>query len=390
MKYAQVRLKQGREKSCKAYHPWVFSGAVDTIDPVLLTGDIADVVSAEGDFLGRGFFNKTSSITIQIASFQPVSIDKDFFLTKIEEAIRVRKELVLSSNAMRIMHGSGDFVPGLIIDQYDRFLSVQFLSSALVNRKQMIVDALVSRINPKGIYDRSDSGLKEEEGIEYTGGVVYGEAPHDRLYITEDGIEYPVLIKSGQKTGFYLDLRGTRRLVRQFACAKSVLNLFCYTGGITICALMAGAQSVTSVDSSKQALDVLNSELSRLSLLSRHTTVCSDVFNYIRKSKEQYDLVVVDPPPLCPRKANIQKASRAYKDLNLHAIRVAKKYGFIVTLCCSHHISIDLFQKIIFASAKDAGRNVRIVKIICQEPDHPVNIFHPETEYFKGFLLAVM
>ncbi len=385
----QITIKSGREKSILARHPWVFSGSIEKIGGDPKTGDIVDLISSKGEFLARGFYNDFSNIKVRIATFKKEDINKNFFAGKIENAVKFRQKLNISSDAIRLFNDSGDFLSGFSADKFGEYIVVQFTSAGLYSRKELITEILVDKYNPKGIYDRSETSLKSEEGIEVKSGCIYGEIPPDLFYITEDGIKYPVLIKSGQKTGFYLDLRGVRSFVKNYAEDLSVLNLFSYTGSLSLCALESGASFVKSVESSKTFLGFLENELKYRALTSKHESVCENAFEYIRKVTNKYDMIIVDPPPLCQKKSHIDKSARAYKDINMNAMKLTEDGAMIITLCCSHHISMDLFKKIIFASAKDTGKNIRIVKTICQEPDHPVNIYHPETEYFKGLILIV-
>ncbi len=396
MNYGCVYLKAGREKSVLAFHPWVFSGAIKRIDEGINNGDIVDVYTADKKYIGRGLYNEASSIAVRIMSFEQVSLNLDFFVTKLRDAKQLRDSMNFTAEAVRYCNGSGDFLPGLYVDAFSGYLVVQLSSYGLVRMKDTIVNAIQEVFFQddtfKGIYDRSDTVIKNEEGIDVTRSVLYGELPPEKLYITENGVKYPVFITEGQKTGFYLDLRGSRDLLGSISAGKSILNLFSYTGSFSIKALASGAEKVVSVESSKKFCTMLDDEIngSCQQHADKHEAVCDNAFEYIRSLNAQYDVVVVDPPPLCKSKHDVTKSSRAYKDCNMHAIRVAKKNGFVLTLCCSHHISIDLLQKIVFGAAKDAGRMVQIVSQIGQEPDHPVNIYHPETSYFKGFLLRVL
>lgn len=390
--YPRITVKASRDKSIRAFHPWVFTGAIDHIDKKISNGDIVDVVSHRKEFLGRGMYSESSSIAVRILTFDDVPVDRQFFMRRLTDARELRDSLKLTTNALRLCNGSGDFLPGLYLDAYGDYIVLQCTSAGIAVRKDMIIGCINHLYSPKGIFDRTDTTVKAEEMVQITQGTVSGAAPPRRLVIEEDGVEYPVFISEGQKTGFYLDLRTSRSIVRRYAANASVLNLFSYTGSFSLCSLKAGARNVVSVESSKQFVQMLDDEISLAmsDAAARHTNVCANAFEYLRTvADNEYDMVIVDPPPLCQRKHDVTKSSRAYKDCNMHAIRVAKKGGFVLTLCCSHHISIDLFRKIVFAAAKDTGRMVQILAVVGQEPDHPVNVYHPETEYFKGFLLAV-
>lgn len=385
----KIIIKPGREKSIVARHPWVFSGSIKQAVGNLKTGDIADLVTVKNEFFARGFYNESSAIKVRILSFTKKEINKNFFADKIENAFKLRQRLNISNQAIRLFNDSGDFLSGFSADKFGDFIAVQFTSAGLYLRKDVITDLLAHTFNPRGIYDRSETSLKSEEGIEAKPGPLFGETPPDLLYITENGIKYPVLIKTGQKTGFYLDLRRVRALLSQYSRDRSILNLFSYTGSLTLCALHSGASFVKSVESSKYFLGILENELTMRNISSKHESIFANAFEYVRHDNNKYDLIIVDPPPLCRKKSHVEKSARAYKDINMNVMKLLKDGAMMITLCCSHHISLDLFKKIIFAAAKDAGKNVRIIEIICQQPDHPVNIYHPETEYFKGLVLIV-
>ncbi|RJP60316.1 MAG: class I SAM-dependent rRNA methyltransferase [Candidatus Auribacter fodinae] len=384
-----VQLKKDRDKSIRAYHPWIFSGAVQVVLHAPQTGDIVDVIDASGKFLGRGFYNNSSSIVVRVHTFEDIPLDEEYFRHRIHAAVEYRKKLGINSNSMRVVNGSGDFIPGLIIDKYGDTLAIQFNSAGLYMRKDIIVKYLVEEFNPSCVYDRTDEKTRAEENINATDQLLYGSENSESLTVMEGDMSFPISVVHGQKTGFYLDLRSVRNRIRTMAKNKSILNLFCYTGSISLTALSAGASSVASVDSSQSVLDMLNAEIEKRGFTEKHRSTCDNAFEFVRKEQELFDIIIVDPPPLCKKKMHVDKSSRAYKDVNMHAFKIAKTGGFVITLCCSHHISMDLFKKIIFAAAKDTCKNVRIAETIGQEPDHPVNVYHPESEYFKGLLLYI-
>ncbi len=382
-------LKKGKEKPLENRHPWVFSGAIDQIDEDCQSGDLVRVLSADNDFLGVGYFNAASQITVRLLSFEDVPIDRLFLERRMDEAARLR-ELWFSdpaeTNAYRLIHSEGDFLPGLIVDRYADFLVVQLLTAGMERFRSEIIDILSKRVPSRGIFEKSDTKERELEGLASRNERVFGEELPGLIEIRENGLRFLVDAKQGQKTGFFLDQRENRELVKSFSHGRKILNCFSYTGGFSVYAASGGALSAVSVDSSKPALEVAARNFALNGFQIPHGVISEDVFEYLRKVQSPFDLIILDPPAFCKSKPQIEKAARGYKDINLCAFKKLSKGGVLFTSSCSSFISPDLFQKIVFGAAKDAGRDVRILAKTSHPKDHPINIYHPEGEYLKGLL----
>lgn len=392
MEYGRVFLKAGKEKPLRGFHPWVFSGAIDRLDDTLKPGDLVKVHSAREEFLGVGYFNPDSQITVRMLGFKDEPVDLAFFVKKFTQAKKLRDELMPpETNAIRWVHSEGDFLAGVIVDRYGDYLSVQFLTKGIQMLRPLILEAIRKVFQPKGICERIDPDMRRMEGmLAGEKSETQGELPA-KVEIEEYGHRFWVDIKSGQKTGFFLDQRENRNLTGGCSKGKNVLNCFAYSGGFSVYAAKGGASSVTSVEIQKKAVETMkvNFELNHLSG-EQYQFVCEDVFEFLRKDTHEYDLVVLDPPAFCQHKNQIHKASRGYKDINLYAMKRLRPGGLLFTSSCSAFISPDLFQKIVFGAAKDAGREVQIIQKTSHPMDHPINIYHPEGEYLKGLFLRVI
>jgi 23S rRNA (cytosine1962-C5)-methyltransferase len=390
-----IILKTDRDKSLLRRHPWIFSGAVECIDGAPASGDTVPVRDADGKFLAWVAYSADSQITARVWSWNEKDvIDAAFFRSRIANALAARHTLGLErvSNGMRIIHGESDGLPGLIVDQYDDVLVMQLGSAGPEHWRETIADILQELCAPVCIYERSDSDGRELEGLPKRCGVVRGTLP-DKVEVTENGIRFAVDVAAGQKTGFYLDQRDNRAFTGTLAADRDVLNCFCYTGGFSLYALRGGAKSVLSIDSSQEALQLAqaNVELNGLDS-SKAEWQCADVFEALRKLRDQnrkFDLIVLDPPKFAPTAAFAEKASRAYKDINLLGFKLLRPGGLLFTYSCSGGISDDLFQKIIAGAALDAGVDAQIVKKLHAAADHPVLLSFPEGAYLKGLVLRV-
>lgn len=375
----------------RGFHPWIFSGAIDRLDDDYKTGDLTKVYSDKEEFLGIGYLNPRSQIAVRMLTFKDEVIDLQFFISRIEQAKKMRDEfLPPKTNALRLIHSEGDFLPGLIVDRYGDYLVVQFLTAGMETLKPTILDALKYVLHPKGIYEHDDVDARKMEGLEESAHVLYGPEPPDFVEIEEYGHKFIVDIKTGQKTGFFLDQRENRKKIADRSKDKRVLNCFAYTGGFSVYAAKAGAKSVRSVEVQERALNNMktNFELNGFSG-PQYEFIGEDVFDYLRSDKQIYDLIILDPPAFCKNKNQIQQAARGYKDINLFAMKRLCSSGILFTSSCSSFIDPDLFQKIIFGAAKDASRNVQIIEKTSHSFDHPINIYHPEGEYLKGLFLKV-
>jgi 23S rRNA (cytosine1962-C5)-methyltransferase len=388
-------LKADRDKSLLRRHPWVFSGAVERIDGAPASGDTLAVRDASGKFLAWAAYNADSQITARVWSWNEKDlIDKTFFRNRIAGALKARRALGLGrdSNGMRLVHGESDGLPGLIVDKYGDVLVMQLGSAGPEHWRDTLADILQELCSPVCIYERSDSDGRELEGLPVRSGVLRGALP-DKVEVTEHGIRFAVDVAAGQKTGFYLDQRDNRALTGTLAADCDVLNCFCYTGGFSLYALRGDAKSVLSIDSSQEALQLAQANVELNSLdASRAEWQCADVFEALRKLRDQnrkFDLIVLDPPKFAPTAAFAEKASRAYKDINLLGFKLLRPGGLLFTYSCSGGISDDLFQKIIAGAALDAGVDAQIVRKLHAAADHPVLLSFPEGAYLKGLVLRV-
>lgn len=396
----RIILNKGKEQSLKRFHPWVFSGAVKKMEggePA--EGDVVEVYSSVGEYLGKGHY-QIGSITVRILTFNKEEIDDSFWYNAINGAYNARKTLGLVANsdndAYRLVHGEGDFLPGLIIDIYGATAVIQAHSAGMFLAKDSIAKALreVYGASLHAIYDKSEGTAPFKAGLDLKDGYIYrsSELESDASAVLENGNKFYVNWVEGQKTGFFLDQRDNRALVKQYAKGKNVLNLFCYTGGFSIYALSGGAKHVDSVDSSRKAMDMVvkNVQLNGFEEGVHHTSYCEDAIEFMRKCEgNKYDLMIVDPPAFAKHRGALDNALRAYKRLNALAIEKVKPGGVVFTYSCSQVVDKHNFALAVFSAAAQTGRRVRILHRLTQPADHPVNIYHPEGEYLKGLVLLV-
>ncbi|MCJ7705930.1 MAG: class I SAM-dependent rRNA methyltransferase [Desulfobacterales bacterium] len=390
--HPKIILKKGKEKPILRGHPWVFSGAVARAEGDLSPGEIGEVYSGDGKFLGIGQFNPRSQIILRLLTRRREVLDSSFFRGRLLQADALReKELRAKTNGYRAINAEGDFLPGLIVDRYGEILVLQCLTAGMERLKGLFIDLLVRDFNPKSIYERSDVSSRKEEGLPEAKGLLYGEEILDPVEMEEYGCRFRVDVKEGQKTGFYLDQRENRFSLQKVSHGKKILDCFCYSGGFSIHAGLGGAKEITMVDSSEEALKRAKDHfvLNHLKGISPHL-IRGDAFEVMRSLEPDYDIVVLDPPPFAKKKAHLPGASRGYKDLNLQAFRLLKREGLLFTFSCSHHMNWDLFQKIVFAAAVDSGRRVQLLARRGHPIDHPVDLSHPEGEYLRGMICRVL
>ncbi|HYK75892.1 MAG TPA: class I SAM-dependent rRNA methyltransferase [Daejeonella sp.] len=393
-----VRLKKGKEKAVRQLHPWVFSGAIEQVQGKPENGEVVRVTDHQHEFLAYGFYNKQSRVALRLLEWNPdVEIDESWWRLRVQKAIQGRAELLenVDTNTCRLIFSEADFLPGLIVDRFADFLSVQILTSGIERIKPIILDELQKLLNPKGIFDRSDASSRAHEGLEASsGGTLWGAEPPEFVEVKENGLLYHVNIAEGQKSGFYCDQRDNRRILAQHASGKRVLDCFSYSGGFTLNALKNQAAQVTSVDSSALALETLkrNIELNGFNQ-AQHRLIQSDVNKQLRNFREQgekFDIIVLDPPKYAPSRSALTKAARAYKDLNRQAMHLLENGGLLATFSCSGAVDIALFKQILAWAALDAGKEVQFIYQFCQPEDHPVRSSFPEGEYLKGLLCRVL
>ena len=385
-----VYLKKGEEKRILNGHSWVYANEVAKIEGKDKNGSLATVFTHDGRFIGKGYINHLSKILVRIFIRDENQVDdKAFYLERLKNADDFRKNLGYD-NCYRMVFAEADDIPALIVDKYDEYLSVQFLSLGIDKMKKLIVECLVDLFAPKGIYERSDVAVRVKEGLTETKGVIYGEVP-DRIIITENGLKMAVDVKNGQKTGYFLDQKENRYAARRYCKDGEVLDCFCNSGGFSLnCATVA--KSVTAVDVSRTALDSVEENAS-LNNLTNVRTLQGDVFEVLRnyrKENKVFDLVILDPPAFCKSASEVKDAYRGYKDINVLGMKLVRSGGFLISASCSHYMTLPLFEKMLAESAKESGRRVRQIEIKTQAPDHPALVNAEETSYLKFFVLQVI
>ena len=389
-----IVLKVGRDKSIKRRHPWVFSGGIEKVLGDPQSGDTVLVRSAEGQQLGLAAYSPESQIRGRMWSFDAAAtIDATFMRARIKGALQLRENLPLAqkTNAMRLVHGESDGLPGLIVDRYADVLVAQFLSAGMERWREAILDALVELTKCEAVFERSDAEVRTLEGLPERAGFVRGNSDAARCAISENGLVFRVDVAAGQKTGFFLDQRANRLRIKELSAGRDVLDCFCYTGGFAISSLAGGAREVSAIDSSGSAIAVARENLKANALdASRLVFKEADVFVYLRELRnrgEKFDLIILDPPKFAPTAAQVENASRAYKDINLLALKLLAPGGLLATFSCSGGISPDLFQKIVAGAALDAGADAKIIERFGPAADHPVALEFPEGDYLKGLLV---
>ncbi len=392
-----IRLRDGKERSLNKRHPWVFEGSIASgrADP----GETVRVESSAGEFLAWGAYSPTSSIRVRAWSFDDAErIDAAYFERRIARAVAVRARLPIDSDAMRLIHGEADGLPGLVVDRYGDTLSAQFTATGVERWKPVIADALLKVTGLQRLYERSDASVRELEGLPSVTGWLRlppGAPEHTEVTIHEHGWKLTVDVAHGHKTGYYLDQRDSRRDMADYARRfgfQQVLNCFSYTGGFSVAALAGGARHVTSIDSSGPALEQArrNLELNGFDL-ARATFLDADVNASLRRFLAEgrtFDAIVLDPPKLAPTVAHAERAARAYKDINRLAFKLLEPGGLLFTFSCSGGVSVDLFHKIVAGAGLDAGIDGQIHARTCAAPDHPMTITFPEGEYLKGLVIV--
>ena len=406
-------LKPGREKSLLRRHPWVFSGAVARVEADLVVGETVELLTSEGEFVGRAAYSPSSNIRARVWTFDPdETVDAEFFRRRIRSAINLRQTFTASdsviagdageadsksarqsihdsTDALRLVHAESDGLPGLVVDRYAHVLVTQFLTAGAESWRETIADLLLEETGLKDICDRSDADVRTLEGLEMRSCPLRGTPPSSVAFM-ENRLSFTADFAGGHKTGFYLDQRVNRLRVRQLAENRCVLDCFCYTGGFSVNALAGGASSVLAVDSSAEALKRCLEHATLNGLPAEHLeTSEGDVFKVLRKMRDEersFDLIVLDPPKFAPTSAQVERAARGYKDINRLAFKLLRPGGILATFSCSGGVDAGLFQKIVASAALDAGVEAVIVEHLAQAPDHPVSVHFPEGAYLKGLV----
>lgn len=395
---ATIYLKAGKERSLWRRHPWIYATGIGRTEGRLASGATVVVRSDDGKFLAKAAWSPASQIRARVWTFNEAEpVDHAFFKRRIAQAIAFRRDWVADTDATRLIFGEADGLPGLIVDRYRDQLVCQFTAAGVEHWKDAIVAALVKETGCANVYERSDASVREREGLELVTGVLAGAEPDPELTVTECGVRYYVDVRQGHKTGFYVDQRDNRRLVQQHAAGRDVLNCFCYTGGFSLAALNGGAASVTSIDSSGDALAIAQRNVALNGFdAERAQWLDADVFKTLREFRaagRTFDLIVLDPPKFAPSAQHIERAARAYKEINRVGIQLLRPGGLLLTYSCSGAIDPALFQKIVASAAQEAashtdgGLEMRILQRLAAGVDHPLLASFPEGDYLKGLLL---
>ena len=388
-------LKRGREKSLKRRHPWLFSGAIEKLSRKPGAGDTVEIRDASGKSQGRAAYSPKSQIRARMWTFDAnEEVDAAFFRRRIERALALREALPARrhTNALRLVHGESDGLPGLIVDRYADVLVAQFLAAGVERWRDPILDVLSELTAAEAIFERSDAEVRKLEALPARVGFARGNRNASRCPIVEYGLNFRVDVEQGQKTGFFLDQRENRQRVRELAAGREVLDGFSYTGGFSIAALAGGARRITAIESSAPALEVARENLAANPFdAAKVQFVHGDVFAQLRTLRDraaQFQMVILDPPKFAPSAAQVKNAARAYKDINLLALKLLAPGGLLATFSCSGGVSAELFQSIVAGAALDAGADAKIVERFGAAADHPVALEFPEGEYLKGLLVV--
>ncbi len=392
---AKIYLKDKVSHLAERRHPWLFSGAIGRIEGNPGDGQIAALYTADKSFYAWGLYNSHSQIRVRLYSWQEAEIlGEDFWYKRLQTAIDLRYELLKYSpqDSCRLINSEGDHLSGLTVDRYDQYLVIQFTSLALYERRELIIDYLIRKLQPRGIYLRTEKGIGESENLELSDGLYRGEEPENPLYIEEKGIKFLVSLQTGQKTGFYLDQSANRRAVAKYAQDRKVLDMFCYTGGFSITAAVAGAKEVLGIDASESALELArkNSDLNRQQ--KKVTYEKGDAFKRLTgfaEERRKFDLIILDPPKFTKSRASVTSALKGYISLNELAIRCLAHSGILVSCSCSGRISPEQFSEILRVSALRSNRNLKILEKRGASADHPINPNAPESEYLKCYICHI-
>ena len=394
---AVVTLQPGKDKPVRRRHPWIFSGAIRSASPDASPGEVVDVLDSEGEWLARGYYNPRSQIVVRLLTWdRGEPVDRAFWSRRLAASAGARAGFGVGgpTTAYREVYAESDGLPGLVVDRYGDWLTVQFLTLGVEMRRDLLLELLVEVFEPHGVVERSDADGRRHEGLALRSGLAWGEAPPQDFEILEHGHRFPVDLLGGQKTGYYLDQRENRRIVSKYGAGRRVLNAFSYTGSFGIYALAGGAAHVTNVDASFEALAGAEAamRLNGFDPDGQGEAIAGDVFQVLRSFRDEgrrFDLVILDPPKFARSKAEVAGAARGYKDINLLGLGLLAPGGMLATFSCSGVVTPDLFQKIVFGASVDAGRDAQIISKLGQGPDHPILLSFPEAEYLKGLLCRV-
>lgn len=391
--YKTITLKKGKDESLKRFHPWVFSGAIKHCEDGIDEGDTVRVIKENGDFIAIGHY-QVGSIAVRVLSFEEIEIDENFFTERLVMAFAMRKSIGVadnpSNNTYRLVHGEGDNLPGLVIDCYGETAVMQAHSVGMHVCRNIIAKVLMNVMGEriKNVFYKSETTLPFKAELGQENGFIYGRSENNTA--VENGLKFHVDWLKGQKTGFFIDQRENRSLLERYSKGKTILNMFCYTGGFSVYAMRGGARVVHSVDSSAKAIELTNANVElNFPEDKRHAAYCEDAFKFLDKADDVYDLIILDPPAFAKHRNALHNALKGYTRLNLKAMQRIRPGGILFTFSCSQVVTKDNFRNAVFTAAALAGRKVRILHQLHQPADHPVNIYHPEGEYLKGLVLYV-
>lgn len=391
--YKTIVLKRGKEESLKRFHPWIFSGAIAFADNNIEEGETVRVLNADNEFIAIGHF-QVGSIAVRVLTFEDIDIDEGFWCERLTSALEMRRLTGIAdnptNNTYRLVHGEGDNLPGLVIDCYGKTAVMQAHSVGMHRHRNVIAQQLVKVMGERieHVFYKSETTLPYKAGLGQENGFIVGGC-NDNIAV-ENGLKFHVDWLRGQKTGFFVDQRENRCLLESYAKDKTVLNMFCYTGGFSFYAMRGGAKTVHSVDSSAKAIELTNANVElNFPDDNRHEAFCEDAFKFLDAADNKYDLIILDPPAFAKHRAALHNALKGYTRLNVKAFQRIRKGGILFTFSCSQVVTKDNFRNAVFTAAAQAGRNVRILHQLHQPADHPINIYHPEGEYLKGLVLYV-
>lgn len=391
--YKTITLKKGKDESLKRFHPWVFSGAIKHCEDGIDEGDTVRVIKENGDFIAIGHY-QIGSIAVRVLSFEEIEIDDNFFTERLVMAFAMRKNIGVadnpSNNTYRLVHGEGDNLPGLVIDCYGETAVMQAHSVGMHVCRNIIAKVLMNVMGEriKNVFYKSETTLPFKAELGQENGFIYGRSENNTA--VENGLKFNVDWLKGQKTGFFIDQRENRSLLERYSKGKTILNMFCYTGGFSFYAMRGGARVVHSVDSSAKAIELTNANVGlNFPEDKRHVAYCEDAFKFLDKADDVYDLIILDPPAFAKHRNALHNALKGYTRLNLKAMQRIRPGGILFTFSCSQVVTKDNFRNAVFTAAALAGREVRILHQLHQPADHPINIYHPEGEYLKGLVLYV-
>ena len=387
---ATVTLRKTRETRVRGGHPWIYASEIEKVDGAFENGDIVDVADFRGKFIGRGFYNPQSQISLRILTRNDEPCDRDFFARRIRDAWEYRK-LLCDPMSCRLIYSESDFLPGLVVDKFADVLVLQSLSLGIERIKDMLCDLLMEIVQPAGIWERSDVPVRRLEGLEQVTGLLRGHVP-DEVDMVENGIHFLVDVKQGQKTGFFLDQKQNRAAMAPLCRDARVLDCFCHNGSFALHAAKYGAKSVLGVDISEEALEVArrNAEINGFDNVTFEAHNCFDLLRELTDAGEKFDLVILDPPAFTKNKAAVQSAIRGYKEINLRGLKLVRPGGFLVTCSCSQHVLPEMFQDVANQAARDAKKRIRLVEFRTQGYDHPILPQSVETKYLKTMIIQVM